>query len=206
MKKRYRKGIGKGAGKPLVRFAVEVAAYSGNTGNSISEEVMNGGEQDEERRIDMTKNNQCNHTLEIAKDMYHAYTVGKDNYKKQIHLRYDDLPDDDKAGWLNTAEQVFPIIGKHALGDARDYLTGKATTSKGWKKWLYLGGGIIIAGILGGGALLTLGGCGHSVDVTQGRTEVCKDGSCLVVEPGHIAYSQAQPETGVPPVVVKQVK
>ena len=27
------------------------------------------------------------------------------------------------------------------------------------------------------------------------------DGSCLVLEPGHISYSQAQPETDVPPVV-----
>lgn len=206
MKKRYRKGIGKGAGKPLGRFAVEVAAYSGNTGNSIFEEVMNGGEQDEERRIDMTKNNQCNHTLEIAKEMYHAYAVGKDNYKKQIQLRYDDLPDDDKAGWLNTAEQALPIIGKHALGDVRDYLTGQAAGTSGWKKALYWAGGIIIAGILGGGAFLTLGGCGHNVDMTPERTEVCKDGSCLVVEPGHISYSQAQPETVVPPVVIKQDK
>lgn len=175
MKKRYRKGIGKGAGKPLGRFAVEVAAYSGNTGNSIFEEVMNGGEQDEERRIDMTKNNQCNHTLEIAKEMYHAYAVGKDNYKKQIQLRYD-------------------------------YLTGQAAGTSGWKKALYWAGGIIIAGILGGGAFLTLGGCGHNVDMTPERTEVCKDGSCLVVEPGHISYSQAQPETVVPPVVIKQDK
>jgi hypothetical protein len=30
---------------------------------------------------------------------------------------------------------------------------------------------------------------------------VCKDGSCLVLEPGHISYSQAQPVTDVPPVV-----
>lgn len=46
-----------------------------------------------------------------------------------------------------------------------------------------------------------LGGCGHSVDVTPGRTEVCKDGSCLVLEPGHLSYSQAQPTTDTPPVV-----
>lgn len=46
-----------------------------------------------------------------------------------------------------------------------------------------------------------LGGCGHSVDVTPEKTVVCKDGSCLVIEQGHISYSQAQPETDVPPVV-----
>ena len=49
--------------------------------------------------------------------------------------------------------------------------------------------------------ILTQPGCGHSVDVTPNRTEVCKDGSCLVIEQGHISYSQAQPETDVPPVV-----
>ena len=31
--------------------------------------------------------------------------------------------------------------------------------------------------------------------------EICKDGSCLVIEQGHISYSQAQPKTEVEPVV-----
>ena len=44
-------------------------------------------------------------------------------------------------------------------------------------------------------------GCGHSVDVTPEKTVVCKGNSCLVLEPGHISYSQAQPETDVPPIV-----
>ena len=48
---------------------------------------------------------------------------------------------------------------------------------------------------------MSLSGCGHSVDVTPEKTVVCKDGSCLVLEQGHISYSQAQPETDVPPVV-----
>ncbi len=39
-------------------------------GNGISEEVVNGGEQNEERRIDMTTNNQCNHAGLSAKDFY----------------------------------------------------------------------------------------------------------------------------------------
>lgn len=60
--------------------------------------------------------------------------------------------------------------------------------------WVVLAGAAYAASAL-------LGGCGHSVDVTPNRTEVCKDGSCLVLEPGHISYSQAQPETDVPPVV-----
>lgn len=148
----------------------------------------------------MTTNKQCNHALEIAEDMYNAYADGKDRYKHQPMVKYADLPDDDKAGWLNVAEQALPIIGKHALGDVRDYLTGQASASKGWKKALYWAGGIILAGILAGGAA-TMSGCGHSVDVTPNRTEVCKDGSCLVIEQGRLSYSQAQPETDVPPVV-----
>ena len=44
-------------------------------------------------------------------------------------------------------------------------------------------------------------GGGHSGAVTPETTVVCKDGSCLVLEPGHISYSQAQPVTDVPPVV-----
>lgn len=68
------------------------------------------------------------------------------------------------------------------------------------EKWLYWAG-VGIAGIVLGALGMSLSGCGHSVDVTPDKTVVCKDGSCLVLEPGHISYSQAQPETDVPPVV-----
>lgn len=149
----------------------------------------------------MTNNNQCNHAEAIAKEMYTAYV------KKQtsVCLAWDGLTAAQQNGWLAVAEQALPIIGKHALGDVRDYLTGQAKTSTGWRKWLYWGGGIIIAGLLVGGAA-TMSGCGHSVDVTPNRTEVCKDGSCLIIEQGHISYSQAQPVTDVPPVVIQQQK
>lgn len=148
----------------------------------------------------MTTSNKCNHALEIAEDMYNAYADGKDRYKHQPMVKYADLPDDDKAGWLNVAEQALPIIGKHAMEDVKNYLSGQAKTSTGLRKWLYLAGVGIVGAVLGGLGM-SLSGCGHSVDVTPNRTEVCKDGSCLVLEPGHISYSQAQPETDVPPVV-----
>lgn len=64
----------------------------------------------------------------------------------------------------------------------------------------------IISGILTAVLALTgfsVTGC-SSVEVTEGEAVLCKDGSCLVLTPGHISYSQAQPETDVPPVV--QVK
>lgn len=149
----------------------------------------------------MTTSNKCNHALEIAEDMYNAYADGKDRYKHQPMVKYADLPDDDKAGWLNVAEQALPIIGKHAMEDVRAYLGLKASgASTWWKKALYAAGAVIAGAILGGLGM-SLSGCGHSVDVTPGRAEVCKDGSCLVIEQGHISYSQAQPVTDVPPVV-----
>ena len=83
----------------------------------------------------------------------------------------------------------------------KEYLGIKASgASSWWKKALYWAG-VGIAGAVLGGVGMSLSGCGHSVDVTPERTEVCKDGSCLVIEQGHISYSQAQPKTEVQPVV-----
>ena len=143
----------------------------------------------------MTKDNQCNHSEAIAKDMYYAFL---ENQKEGTN--WEGLPDDDKAGWRNVAEQALPIIAKHAANDIRVYLDLKASVATGWKKWLYWAGVGIVGAILGGLGM-SISGCGHSVDVTPGRTEVCKDGSCLVIEQGHISYSQAHPVTDVPPVV-----
>mgnify|MGYP000269022066 FL=1 len=143
----------------------------------------------------MTTNDQCNHALAIAKDMYYAFL---ENQKEGTN--WEGLPDDDKAGWRNVAEQALPIIAKHAANDIRVYLDLKASVATGWKKWLYWAGVGIVGAILGGLGM-SLSGCGHSVDVTPEKTVVCKDGSCLVLEPGHISYSQALPETDVPPVV-----
>lgn len=148
----------------------------------------------------MTTNNKCNHAEAIAKDMYHTYAVAKDLSKHQPMLKYADLPDDDKAGWLAVAHQALPTIAEHAMEDIRGYLNEQASASKGWRKWLYWAG-IGIIGVILGGLGMSLSGCGHSVDVTPDRTEVCKDGSSLVLEPGHLSYSQAQPKTDVPPVV-----
>ncbi len=145
----------------------------------------------------MTTNNQCNHAEAIAKEMYIAYV----KEQKEACLSWEGLTSAQRNGWLAVAEQALPIIGKHALGDVRDYLGIKAAgKSSWWEKALYWAG-VGIAGAILGGWGMSLSGCGHSVDVTPGRTEVCKDGSCLVIEQGHISYSQAQPKTEVAPVV-----
>lgn len=81
-----------------------------------------------------------------------------------------------------------------------DIEKAQQAASARWGNWVkYVIGAII--GALAAAGYITVTGCGHSVDVTPDRTEVCKDGSCLVLEPGRLSYSQAQPTTDVPPVV-----
>ena len=82
----------------------------------------------------------------------------------------------------------------------QDIENAQQAASARWGNWVkYVIGAII--GALAAAGYITVTGCGHNVDITQGRTEVCKDGSCLVLEPGHLSYSQAQPATDTPPVV-----
>lgn len=85
--------------------------------------------------------------------------------------------------------------GKQGMKDACE----KSKTRPGLKWWERLLW-IILAGAASAASVL-LGGCGHTVDMTAQRTEICRDGSCLVLEPGHLSYSQAQPETDVQPVI-----
>lgn len=144
----------------------------------------------------MTTNNQCNHALEIAKDLYNVYQSVLSHAPKE--MGWEDEPTYVRQAWYHVADQALPIIGKHALGDVRDYLGIKASGASGWWKKALLGLASAAVGALG---LSLFQGCGHSVDVTPDRTEVCKDGSCLVIEQGHISYSQAQPVTDVQPVV-----
>lgn len=66
-----------------------------------------------------------------------------------------------------------------------------------WGK--YVIGAII--GTLAATGYIIVTGCGHSVDITPNRTEVCKDDSFLIIEQGHLSYSQAQPATDEPAVV-----
>lgn len=148
----------------------------------------------------MTTNNQCNHAEAIAREMHMYYAAQAHNESNTPIPHWADLTENEQQGWIAVANTALPVIAKHAANDIRVYLDLKASVATGWKKWLYWAGVGIVGAILGGLGM-SLSGCGHSVDVTPGRTEVCKDGSCLVLEPGHISYSQAQPETDVPPVV-----
>lgn len=140
-----------------------------------------------------------NHTEEIAKDMYNMYQSAISHAPKETG--WEDETPAVRQAWYHVADQALPIIGKHALQDVQNYLKDKATTTSGWKKALYWAASIIAAGLAVLGISSSLAGCGHDVTITPDHTEICKDGSCLVLEPGHLSYSQAQPKTDVPPVV-----
>lgn len=129
----------------------------------------------------MNTNKQCNHAEAIAKEMYITYVKEQTSFRPS----WEGLTTGQRNGWLAVAEQALPIIGKHALWDVRDYLTGQPPTTTGWKKALYWAGGIILAGVIGGGAM-TLSGCGAAANLSlsseQGQLSVSRtaDGSIVV--------------------------
>ncbi|MBT8778608.1 hypothetical protein [Akkermansia muciniphila] len=70
----------------------------------------------------------------------------------------------------------------------QDIEKAQQAASARWGNWIKYAIGAII-GALATAGYITVTGCGHNVDITPDRTEVCKDGSCLVLEPGHLSYS-----------------
>ena len=144
----------------------------------------------------MTTNNQCNHTLEIAEEMYNIYHSTLSHAPRETG--WADEPADVKQAWYHVANQAIPIIATHALNDVKEYLGIKASGASVWWKKALLALASAAVGMLG---LSLFQGCGPSVDVTPDRTEICKDGSCLIIEQGHLSYSQAQPATDTPPIV-----
>ena len=86
------------------------------------------------------------------------------------------LSDEQKKAALEAGKQGM----KNAYGKSKS-----KTGLKWWERllWVTLAGAAYAASAL-------LGGCGHNVDFTQARTEVCKSGSCLVIKQGHISRSQ----------------
>ena len=135
--------------------------------------------------------------MNIALDIGHANNTGSRGNGLEEHATAKTIADH-LAPMLRAQGHAVTIIGKHAVEDIKDYLGIKASGASTWWKKALLALASAAVGMLG---LSLFQGCGHSVDVTPGRTEVCKDGSCLVIEQGHISYSQSQPVTDVPPVV-----
>ena len=87
--------------------------------------------------------------------------------------------------------------GKQGMKNAYE----KSGTRSGltwWERLLW----VVLAGAAYAASSL-LSGCGHTVDVTAERAEICRDDSCLVLEPGHLSCFQKQPKTEMPPVIRK---
>ena len=151
-----------------------------------------------------------NHTEELAKDMYNMYHSAIAHAPKETG--WEDETPAVRQAWYHVADQALPIIGKHALQDVQNYLKDKATTTSGWKKALYWAASIIAAGLAVLGISSSLAGCGHDVTITPDHTEICKDGSCLVLDKNgqSITYRQNAPEPPATaeqaPVVIKQEK
>lgn len=96
-----------------------------------------------------------------------------------------------------TEEQKKAALEAGKQGMKKAYEKSKSRPGLAWWErllWVVLAGAAYAASAL-------LSGCGHTIEVTPERTEICRDGSCLVLEAGHLSYSQAQPETGVQPVI-----
>lgn len=96
-----------------------------------------------------------------------------------------------------TEEQKKAALEAGKQGMKKAYEKSKSRPGLAWWErllWVVLAGAAYAASAL-------LSGCGHTIEVTPERTEICRDGSCLVLEAGHLSYSQAQPETEVQPVI-----
>lgn len=87
--------------------------------------------------------------------------------------------------------------GKQGMKNAYEK-SGSRPELKWWERLLW----VVLAGAAYAASSL-LSGCGHTIDVTPERTEIGREGSCLVLEAGHLSCSQAQPETAVQPVIQK---
>ena len=61
-----------------------------------------------------------------------------------------------------------------------------------WERLLW----VVLAGAAYAASSL-LSGCGYTVDVTAERAEICRDDSCLVLEPGICLFRNG--ENGMPP-------
>lgn len=94
-------------------------------------------------------------------------------------------------------EQKKAALEAGKQGMKKAYEKSKSRPGLAWWErllWVALAGAAYAASAL-------LSGCGHTIDVTPERTEICRDGSCLVLEAGRLSYSQAQPKTEVQPVI-----
>lgn len=139
--------------------------------------------------------NTCNHTEEIAHAIYSQH---HNELNPGIPPDWDALPEEEKQAWRKVAGNILPTLGQHALGDLLAYAKRKIKESSSTgKKILW---GLVSAAVLAALswlASLGLTSCGHTVDISQEGTAICKDGTCLIVKDGHVIFRPA-PEKDSP--------
>ena len=142
----------------------------------------------------------CDHTEAIAKEFYAI--LADENAVDKPWKAWNELTDTQRNAIKVLAQKALPIIGKHALGDIKDYLGDKAAGESGLKKILLW----LAAAVVGGLATLGLTGCGHDVHVTPDATVITKDGSAMVIRKGFFSFSQPTPDLTEVPVIVQPSK
>lgn len=147
-------------------------------------------------------NNQCDHDDVIGKAFYDVIVDANIEYGNKPWKPWNELDEPQREAFRVLARKALPIIGKHALGDIKDYLGDKAAGESGLKKILLW----LAAAVVGGLATLGLTGCGHDVHVTPDATVITKDGFAMVIRKGFFSFSQPTPSIIDPPVIVQKGK
>lgn len=133
----------------------------------------------------------CDHTTEIAKEMYKAYETALSHAPRTIDLNKE--PEAVKQAWYHVADRALPIIATHAAGDLKDYAKTKFGVSSGWCKlaWGAVGaviaaGGLLMSSCTGVDSLILQGEKGtlnYYVDPASGN-------SVLIVSPAKVTQSK----------------
>lgn len=141
-------------------------------------------------------NNTCNHTEDIARDLYTLYRT---DISPQADIDWDDLPTQEQHAWRKVAGNILPVLGQHALGDLTAYAKRKLRESSSTGKKI-LWSLLAVAALAAAGWIASCGltGCGHTINASQeDGIVICKEGTCLIIKDGHITYGP-QPQKNIP--------
>lgn len=129
----------------------------------------------------------CDHTTEIAKEMYKAYETALSHAPRTIDLSKE--PEAVKQAWYHVADRALPIIATHAAGDLKEYAKTKFGASSGWSKLAWGAVGAVIAA----GTLLLSSCTGVDSLILQGEkgtlnyyVDPVSGNSVLIVSPAKV--------------------
>lgn len=133
----------------------------------------------------------CDHTTEIAKEMYKAYETALSHAPRTIDLSKE--PEAVKQAWYHVADRALPIIATHAAGDLKEYAKTKFGASSGWSKLAWGAVGAVIAS----GTLLLSSCTGVDSLILQGEkgtlnyyVDPASGNSVLIVSPAKVTANK----------------